>query len=131
MSVDAVLANAGVRFAYLFGSRATGSARPDSDADVAVMCDEALDLRDVAALAADLAVPLNVPSVDVVDLLRAPLELRGKVVVDGRLIFDASPPRRVRFEVETRSMWFDYRPTLEAHTRRFLRQVAEGGIRGR
>jgi hypothetical protein len=46
----------------------------------------------------------------------------------GRLIFSAEEPRRVAFEVRTRSEYFDYLPTLRAHTNRYVQQVAEGGL---
>ena len=42
---------AGVKVAYLFGSRAAGSERPDSDADVAVLLDGELGLLDRERLA--------------------------------------------------------------------------------
>lgn len=43
------LAAVGVRFAHLFGSRALGTARTDSDADIAVATREPLDLLTEAA----------------------------------------------------------------------------------
>jgi len=39
-----------MRFAYLFGSAATGIMRPDSDVDVAVDCGRPLGLDDYAAI---------------------------------------------------------------------------------
>jgi hypothetical protein len=48
-------------------------------------------------------------------------------VQEGRRLSSRDEPRRVAFETRTRSEWFDYRPTLEAHTRRWLRQLAEKG----
>jgi predicted nucleotidyltransferase len=50
-AVDRVLAAAGVQFAHLFGSRATGRHRPDSDADIAIMPGEPLDRLAEAGLA--------------------------------------------------------------------------------
>lgn len=86
MNTDAAgpeLAAAGVRFAYLFGSRATGTARPDSDADIAIVVHTPLDLLAESVLAERLAEALDVPAVDLVDLGRAPLRLVGRVLTEG------------------------------------------------
>ncbi|MGH3826812.1 MAG: nucleotidyltransferase family protein, partial [Pseudonocardiaceae bacterium] len=60
-AVDQVLATAGIRFAYLFGSRATGRHQPTSDADIAIMPSHPLDLFTEAGLADQLADALRVP----------------------------------------------------------------------
>jgi len=68
-----------------------------------------------------------VPEVDLVDLERAPLLLRGRVLQEGRLLYSADEPGRVAFEVRARSEYFDFLPTQRAHRDRFLRRVAAGG----
>jgi predicted nucleotidyltransferase len=118
-----------VAVAYLFGSRAAGTARPDSDHDVAVLfaaADPPLDAT--VRLAADLATVLGTP-VDVVDLDRATLELRGRVAESGRLLHSADETRRVRFEVDARMRWIEFRPVLEETTRAYLHRVASHGLR--
>lgn len=127
-SVARALEEAGVRFAYLFGSRAARRHHEASDADVALMPGDELTLRDRARLADRLADALRAPDVDLVMLDIASLELRGRAVQEGKLIFSADEPARVAFEVRTRSEYFDYLPTLREHTDRFLRQVAERGL---
>lgn len=129
-AVDRVLAAAGVRFAYLFGSRATGRHRPASDADIAIMPGQPLDLLAEAGLADRLANALRVPAVDLVDLRRAPLRMRGRVLEDGRLLYSTDEPGRVDFEVRTRSEYFDFLPTQRVHRDQFLRRVAAGGLGG-
>lgn len=129
-AADRVLATAGVRFAYLFGSRVTGRHRPNSDADVAIMPGEPLDLLTEADLADRLAQALEVPTVDLVDLRRAPLRVRGRVLAEGRLLYSADEPARVAFEVRTRSEYFDFLPTQRAHRDEFLRRVATKGLNG-
>ncbi len=129
-SVDAVLTRAGVAFAYLFGSRATGRHCAGSDADVGIRVPPPLRLLEEVALAQALASALDVPAVDLVDLDRAPLRLKGRIVQEGQLLFSADEPARVAFEVRTRSEYFDFRPTLDTHRRRFLRRVAAGGLDG-
>jgi hypothetical protein len=87
-------------------------------------------LLERARLADLLAQALQVPDVDLVVLDEATLELRGRVLQEGRLIFSSDESRRVAFEVRTRSEYFDFLPTLQAHTRRYIRQVAEHGLFG-
>lgn len=127
--LDGVFAAHGVAVAYLFGSRAEGTATPVSDHDVAVLFAEARPALDATArLAADLA-PVLGTRVDVVDLAGAGLELRGKVAESGRLLFSADEPARVRFEVDARMRWIEFRPVLEETTRSFLARVAREGLR--
>jgi predicted nucleotidyltransferase len=125
-----VLRRAGVVVAYLFGSRAVGRNRNTSDADVAVLVDGERGLLEQEALADRLARAMGVPDVDIIVLDEAPLELRGRIVQEGRVLFSADEARRVAFEVLTRSQYFDFLPTLEAHTRRYLRQVGREGLGG-
>ncbi len=128
--VDRVLATAGVRFAYLFGSRATGRHRPSSDADIAIMPGCPLDLLAEAGLADRLAQALQVPAVDLVDLRRVPLRVRGRVIQEGKLLYSADEAGRVAFEVRTRGEYFDFLPTQRAHRDGFLRRVAAKGLNG-
>ena len=127
--LSAVLAAHGVAVAYLFGSRAEGTAGPASDHDLAVLYsayEPAFDATD--RLARDLAAVLGTP-VDVVDLDRAGLELRGRVAERGRLLRSADESRRVRFEVDARMRWIEFRPVVEETTRAYLRRVAAEGLR--
>jgi|SRR6266542_1528502 len=128
--VAPVFERAGVIVAYLYGSRAKGTNRATSDADVAVLLDGPMELLDQEALADALANALDVPDVDIIVLDRASLELRGRVVQEGRLMYSRDDARRVAFEVRTRSEYLDFLPVLEAHTRRYLHQVAREGLGG-
>jgi predicted nucleotidyltransferase len=122
------MAGAAIKFAYLFGSRATGTETEHSDADVAIMPSAALSLRERARLATRLAGALGVSDVDLVSLDRARLELRGRVVQEGKLIYSSDEPARVAFEVRTRSAYFDYLPTLQRLQHAYLTHVAEHGL---
>lgn len=124
----AILREAGIAVAYLFGSRASATHRSDSDADVAVLTERPLGLLEREALARRLAAVLEVPAVDLVVLDDAGLQLRGGVVQEGRPIFSADEPRRVAFEVRTRSEYLDFLPTLREHTRSYLSRVAKRGF---
>lgn len=70
---------------WLFGSRARGSARADSDVDLGVLGKAAFDPVLVFDLGLDLGV-LARRDVDVVDLRRAPVTLRKEIVHAGRLV---------------------------------------------
>lgn len=131
--LEDVLAEAGVAAAYLFGSRATGRPRPDSDTDVAVLLrpgQPTPTLLEREALAVALAAVLGAGEVDLVVLDGAPLELRARVVRTGRLLAAPDPVARVRFEVDTQSRWFDVEPAHREQTAAFLRRVAQHGLAG-
>ncbi|MCY4026436.1 MAG: nucleotidyltransferase domain-containing protein [Acidobacteria bacterium] len=120
-----------VRAAWLFGSRARGTERPDSDVDVAVLIDDAraatpARLKDaiwhlVAVLARD------VPSerIDLVILNGAPALLRHRVIRDGVLLTSRSAADRVRFVRQTIRDHQDLEPRLREFTRRRIRRLRE------
>lgn len=126
--MESILSEAGIRFAYLFGSRAAGRATAASDADIAVMPSRPLSLLERERLAAKLTRALRVPDVDLVLLDGAGLELRGHVVQEGRLVYSADEPARVAFEVRTRSEYFDFLPALRDLERGYLARVADRGL---
>lgn len=118
-----------VAVAYLFGSRAEGTAGTQSDYDVAVLFsspDPALDAT--VRLGADLAAILGT-AVDVVNLDRADIELRGGVAERGCRLFSGDEARRVRFEVDARLRWIEFRPVVRDLTRVYLRRIAAEGLR--
>lgn len=102
-----VLRAAGAVFAYLHGSVAAGSARPDSDVDVAAHFDGA----DPPSW--EVPVPAGA---DLLVLDRAPLELAGRVALHGQLLFEDDPPKRVAWEATTRKIYLDERHRAERAT---------------
>jgi predicted nucleotidyltransferase len=126
--VERILSLASVRFAYLFGSRAAGTSRPGSDADVAIMPGRELGLLERERLARELAEALGVPDVDLVLLDRVRLELRGRVVQQGRLIYSADEPARIDFHVRTLPEYLDFLPTLRELQASYLAHVAAKGL---
>ncbi len=115
--VVVVLRDAGARFAFVHGSVATGSSRADSDLDVAAWWSS-----DPPAVF-DVLLP---PGVDFVVLNSAPLELAGRIALDGRLLFDDDPSSRVRWTATTRKIYADELPRLLRSHREFAEAVRRG-----
>lgn len=111
--VAPVLEQAGVQFALLFGSRAEGRARPDSDVDIAYWGPPELDEWDLRA---------RLPGVvDLVDLRRAPDQLAGRIALTGIVIVDADPAARVHWQADTRKRHLDEEFRRRQFRRDFVR----------
>ena len=107
----------GAAAVYLFGSVARGTEGNRSDIDVGVLFDAPPAptlLGQPFAIADDLERRLGRP-VDVVSLNTAPVDLRIRVLREGRLVFERDATARVRFEVATRNEAFDLEPVLRAY----------------
>jgi len=76
-----------IRVAFLFGSRASGAAGPESDIDVGVLADTPIDPERKLSLIEALGLELGVPA-DVVDLHGAPEPVLGEVLRGRRIIGD-------------------------------------------
>ncbi len=109
----------GAVFAYVHGSRATGSARADSDLDLAAWWPGSAP----APFEVDLPV-----GVDLLVLNTAPLELRGRVAAEGVLVLEIDAQARVLWESTTRKIWFDERPRFERAHREFAIALASGRL---
>jgi predicted nucleotidyltransferase len=112
--VARVLLEAGAVFGLVIGSQARGTARPDSDLDVA------------AFWAGEPPAPWDValPSgVDLVILNDAPLELAGTAALEGHVLFEVDEVARVRWVAMTRKIWLDERPRFERAHAEFLEAV--------
>lgn len=107
-----------VLVAYLFGSRARGTARPGSDVDVAVLLAEEAD---VAARQLELTAALG-DGVDVVILNRAPVALGYRVLRDGVLLVRRDERARVEHWARTVDRYLDTAP---------LRRTLDAGLRHR
>ena len=108
----------GAVFACLHGSRASGSAGPDSDIDIAAY------FEGQPPVAFDVLLP---PGVDLLVLNSAPLELAGRVALHGKLIFEQDPHARVVWEATTRKIYLDELPRLTRAHRDFAEAVLRRG----
>jgi predicted nucleotidyltransferase len=116
---DAVerLHRAGASFAFLHGSRATSTARRDSDIDLAAWW------PGPAPASFEIDLPAGV---DLLVLNGAPLELAGRVAVTGRLVLDVDPVARVRWLATTRKIYSDEQPRLQRAHQEFLESRSRG-----
>jgi predicted nucleotidyltransferase len=115
--VVAALRQAGARFGLLHGSRARGTARPDSDVDVAAWW------ADGAPSSFEVLLP---PRVDLLVLNGAPLELAGRIALEGVLLFDDDPAARVHWLAQTRKVYFDEKPRMDRSHREFTESLLHG-----
>lgn len=110
----------GVTAAYVFGSVARGTARDDSDVDVAVLFSRAPEpslMGQPFALADELRGLVGRP-VDLVVLNTASADLVHRVLRDGVRVYQGDEVARVRFEVKRRNEYFDLLPYLQQYRRR-------------
>jgi predicted nucleotidyltransferase len=115
-----------VLFALLFGSRARGRARPDSDWDVAVYLDDALDARQRFRLRLRLIGDLeDLGRADVVVLNDAP-PLLGHRALQGKLLFARDRVRHVRYFVRTLGESLDMAWWRDLDRRERRRRLEEG-----
>lgn len=118
-----------VLFAYLFGSRARGGARTDSDTDVAVLGAAGLTREDRLRLALELPDVFERAAgteVDVVVLDDAPLPLRGRIVQQRVMLYSSDEPLRVRWESLTMRMFHDEQVQARRLDRALLAETAAG-----
>jgi len=115
--VTEALRAAGARFAFVFGSRADGTARTDSDLDVAAWW------GGQAPASWDVGLP---GGVDLTVLDDAPLWLTGRVALHGSVLFDDDPPARVAWQADTRLFYLDEVEGIRARQQEWLRAVTDG-----
>ena len=120
-TVTATLRESGAAFALVFGSRATGDHRPDSDLDVAAWWPE--DPPD----SWNVILPENV---DLVVLNTAPLWLTGRVALHGEVLFDDAPSRRIEWQADTRLIYLDEIEGIRARQREWAEAVSGKGSDG-
>lgn len=115
-----------ILFALLFGSRADGTARPDSDWDIAVYLDEDLDDRqrfDVRRrLSGDLE---DLGHVDVIVLNDAPPFL-GHQALKGQRLFVKDKSAWVQYFVRTIGQSLDLQYWRDFHREAQLQRLREG-----
>ena len=113
--------------AYVFGSIARGTSGPLSDIDIAVLFRDPTRREEVRGRLTDaLSRRLRSSRVDVIDLDRAPVNLRYHVLRDGRRIVCRDRGRVQRLAAATVREYLDFKPLRD---RAF--QVMRAAIVGR
>jgi predicted nucleotidyltransferase len=98
-----------VLFAYLFGSRAAGTATQLSDIDIAVYLRHGVDPSEAKLnLLGDLMDQLQTDAVDLVVLNSAPLSLAGRVLANRIVLLDRDPHLRHSYESVILREFFDF-----------------------
>ena len=108
---------------YRFGSQAKGTARPDSDVDLAVLLRVALSELRRFELAQELATQLH-RDVDLVDLRSASTVMRMQVISTGECLASPDEATRREFEMYTYS---DY-ARLNEERRDILKRISARGL---
>jgi predicted nucleotidyltransferase len=82
---EALSKTPGIRLAIIYGSAVTGRMRPDSDVDVAVLYENALNLDGRLSLIDDLSSACR-REIDLVDLYEAGGEILRQILCKGRIL---------------------------------------------
>ena len=113
--------------AYLFGSRARGTAGPLGDVDVGLLIAPGADDRAICDRVMDgLAVNLGTDRIDVLSLNRAPSPVRYRVVRDGVLVVCRQAAVLEHFVAESVLTYLDFKPVRDRAFNR-LRESIIGG----
>jgi len=102
-------AHHGLRVLVLFGSRARGEARQQSDWDLGYLAEGGFD-PDVLLL--DLVVELGTDRVDLVDLGRAGAQVRFRAAAEGLVVYEGSPGAFAALWIEAVDFWCDAGPLI-------------------
>jgi predicted nucleotidyltransferase len=106
---------------YLYGSRATGEARADSDYDFAIFGPAPLD-RDELERIRDSLIDL-LGEVDCVDMRRIPLTLAAQVLDSGIVLLPGDEGERAKLETRLMSMY----ASLNEERQGILNDIVERG----
>jgi predicted nucleotidyltransferase len=112
---------------YLFGSTAAGDSNRSSDIDLAVLASEPIASERLARAREQLA-EIARRDVDLLDLARVPTVMQAQIVSTGRVLRDADPAHRERFETTVYSAYAH----LNEERREILERIQrEGRVHGR
>lgn len=115
--------------AYQFGSTVRGKAGPLSDLDIALLLDEVAPSGVVLARVEGLlsyriqrVLDTQGREIDLISLNGRSISFQHTVICTGRVIYDAYPEARHRYERKITQAYLDFEPTL-----RWIRQFQKKG----
>ncbi len=118
--IDAIAAaTAECRLVYLFGSAGTPYERPDSDLDVAVLCNGPLSMDEQSALTLKIEQATR-RTVDLVDLATADPIIRRQVIANGALVHAHDRAALSSFQMTTLSEYLDLKIDRRASEQRLV-----------
>ena len=107
---------------YRFGSQAKGSARPESDVDLAVLAHHPISAFSLFELAQELAAQLH-RDVDLLDLSAASTVMRMQVISTGKCLAAPDEAARREFEMYT----YSHYARLNEERRDILKRISASG----
>lgn len=110
--VNKIKREKGVDAIYLFGSQASGRPKPYSDIDLCVITGKNAKRESILSNSSD--------KIDTSIFWDLPLNIRFRVLRDGRPLYVKNRLNMHRIEVGTVLSYLDFKPLLERHFSRFL-----------
>jgi len=106
--------------AYVFGSRARGDFREDSDWDIGVLLLQGFDPRDFLEFLEDLrgALGVDFEKLNLAVLNDVDIDFAFQVLSEGKLIYEKDPDLRSDLEVSIIKRYIDAKPLLELRRKR-------------
>ncbi len=106
----------------LYGSRARGLARPNSDTDIAVKSNRVLETNDILKLESEFSEIFRLP--EIVDLRVVPVLLLANVAKDGFLLYESKPSLFTEFKIQAINQYIEYKPYFELRRNRIKETIA-------
>lgn len=107
--------------AYLFGSRAKGIETESSDWDIAVLFSG--KPKDTGGLQAEIAdFRVSEDKIDLIELEKADLHLKFRVIRDGKLLYETDSRLRAKFEAQILTEYLDARGMYEIYLNRLIKK---------
>lgn len=110
--VEEIKKENGVEAIYLFGSQATGRAKPYSDTDICVVTGKEANRKRILSNSSK--------KIDMSIFWDLPLNVRYRVIKEGRQLYMKDALGMHRIETSTVLSYLDFKPLLDRHIARVL-----------
>lgn len=104
-----------VEMIYLFGSQATGKARPYSDVDICIMLAPGTSQKKIGDILSNASKKIQLSLFD-----RLPLYIQYRVFKEGKKLFIKNKLEDHRLTIRTILSYLDFKNVLERHVRGVL-----------